>query len=87
MLRGGPVGSPYPGKYVVLAMAVFFAVLLWRCSQSAIKIMKKERMDSDQSTFHKPDAKRNVGAVVWVGLVAAYLFVMAIYAVYKAWPN
>jgi hypothetical protein len=83
----GPVGSPYPGKYVCFAMAAFFATLAWRSSRIAVRTMRAQRKNTAQGVFFKPDAKKSVGANVAVALVATLLFTTLLAAIYVAWPN
>lgn len=73
MLRG-PVGSPYPGKYVCFAMAALFATIAWRSSRVTIRTMRKQRNGAAQGIYFKPDAKKRVGANVVVTLVALSLY-------------
>ena len=87
MLRSGPIGSPYPGKYISLGMAAFCAVVLWRASRSLMKTVRDERRDSAQGISVKPDPKNSIGANLAVGLMVAYLLAMLLFAMYREWPN
>jgi hypothetical protein len=83
----GPVGSPYPGKYVMFAFAAFFAALCWRSSLYATRALREQRMNVARGISYKPDAKRSVGACIAVALVAGCLMALALTAIYEAWPN
>lgn len=83
----GPVGSPYPGKYVCFAMAAFFATLAWRSSRIALRTMREQRKSAAQGIFFKPNAKKSVGASVAVALVATFLLATLLAAIYTTWPN
>lgn len=69
-MSAGPVGSEYPGTPVAIVMAVFCAFLAGRSLLSALK------RRSDRTT------KQHYGADVVVAIVAAYLLVMALWAIW-----
>ena len=83
----GPVGSPYPGKYVCFAMAALCATIAWRSSRIAIQTMREQRKSAAHGIIFKPDAKKSVGANVVVALVATLLLATLLVAVYTVWPN
>jgi len=83
----GPVGSPYPGKYVCFAMATLCATLAWRSSRIAMRTLRAQRKGTAQGIFFKPDAKNGAGANVVVALVATFLLATLLAAIYTAWPN
>ena len=55
-MRGGPVGSGYPGTPAALVMAGFCAFLLGRCVLSAYRRWRSVTL------------RQNLGATIWVGL-------------------
>jgi hypothetical protein len=83
----GPVGSPYPGKYVSFVFAAFFAVVTWRASRSAIQAGREQRTNAALGVAVKPDAKKSVGANAAVAVGAFLLLVPALAAVYTEWPH
>ena len=83
----GPTGSHYPGKYVCFAMATFFAALAWRSSRFAMRAMEEQRRRATQGICVKPDAKKSVGANVWVALIAMFLLASVLADIYAHWPN
>lgn len=83
----GPVGSPYPGKYTCFAMAALFATATWRALRSAVRTLREQRRNAAEGTLFRPDAKKDVGAAICVSLVGAFLLVMMLVVIYKAWPN
>ena len=87
LMLQGPVGSPYPGKYVMFAFVAFFAFLTWRFSRSAIKARRDQRNDAELGITVKPDPKKSVGAATVAAVVAFSLLVTALAAIYTAWPK
>ena len=69
-MSAGPVGSEYPGTPVAIVMAAFCAFLVGKFLLSAF------RRKRDRTT------KQNYGADVVVAIVAAYLLVMALWAIW-----
>lgn len=87
MLLQGPVGSPYPGKYVMFAFAAFLALMTWRFSRSAIRARRKQRNDAALGISVRPDPKKSGGAGVTAAVLFFLMLVAALAAIYKAWPN
>lgn len=83
----GPVGSPYPGKYIMFAVAALFAVVCWRSSRYAARTWREQRMNEARGVSYRPDTKKSVGANIAVALVSAVLLTWAMMAIYMAWPN
>jgi hypothetical protein len=83
----GPVGSPYPGKYVMFAFAAFFAAMCGRSSLYAAKMRRDERMNAARGISYKPDAKKSLIANAAVAIGAGCLLAVALTAIYEAWPN
>jgi hypothetical protein len=87
MMLQGPVGSPYPGKYVMFAFVAFLGFMTWRFSRSAMEARRKQRNNSEQGITEKPDPKKSVGAAIAAAVIAFSLLVTALAAIYKSWPN
>ena len=83
----GPVGSPYPGKYICFAMAAFCATLAWCSLRVAVRTVREQRKSASEGISSKPDAKRSVGVNVLVALVATFLLATLLRTIYEAWPN
>jgi hypothetical protein len=73
MMLQGPVGSPYPGKYVMFVFSAFFAFMTWRFSRSAINVRREQKNNAEQGISVKTYSKKTVGAAV----VAAIKFFFA----------
>ena len=69
-MSAGPVGSEYPGTPVAIVMAAFCLFLVVRSSMSAFR-RRRERSTTQR-----------YGADVVVAIVAAYLLVMALWAIW-----
>ena len=70
-MRVGPVvGGHYPGTPVMLIVAGFCGFLVGRSILSAYR------------RKHDAALRQNPGASVWVAIVAAYLLVMALWAIW-----
>jgi hypothetical protein len=83
----GPVGAPYPGKYVMYA---FVAFIIWHMSYAATHAMRhgKELRDQrSQGIVLKPDAKKNPNAGIGLVLFDLVLLFAAVSAIYYKWPN
>lgn len=83
----GPVGSPYPGKYVMFAFAAFSALLTWRFSRSAIRARKEERDRDASGIVLKPDPKRSFGNAATAAIIAFFLLATALASIYIEWPK
>ena len=71
-MSAGPVGSEYPGTPVAVIMAVLFSFLMARGLLSVFK-----RRDGSGNT-----TRQRVGADVVVAIVAAYLLVTILRAIW-----
>ena len=69
-MSAGPVGSEYPGTPVAIVMAAFCAFLVGKSLLSAFS----RRRDGT--------TRQSYGADVLVAIVAAYLLVMALWAIW-----
>jgi cytochrome c-type biogenesis protein CcmH/NrfG len=83
----GPVGSPYPGKYVMFAFAALSAAICWRSFVFAARAHREQRMNAARGISNRPDAKKSMGSNGVVALVAGCLLLVALMAIYEAWPN
>lgn len=83
----GPVGSPYPGKYAMFAFAALLATVCWRSLLHAAKMRREQKMNSDRGITYKPEPKNSVGASIAVAVTAGCLLAVALWAIYRAWPN
>ena len=83
----GPVGSPYPGKYVMLGMAALFALLMGRSARAVTRIVQEERRNAVLGTTIRPDAKRNPLGNLALAVIAAILLVATLVAIWHEWPN
>ena len=83
----GPVGSPYPGKYVMFIIAAFSAVLAWRASRSAIRASQVQRTNAELGTTERPEPKKSVGTNVVVATLAFMILVAAMAAIWMGWPQ
>jgi len=83
----GPVGSPYPGKYVMFAFAAFFALLTWRFSRSANRARKEERDRGAFGIVLKPDPKKSFGNAAVATIIAFFLLATALASIYIEWPK
>jgi hypothetical protein len=66
---GGPIGSGYPGTPVAIIMVAFCALLFGR---SVLSVFRRRRDDA---------IRQGYGADVVVAIIAAYLFVMMLWAI------
>jgi hypothetical protein len=87
MMLQSPTTSAYPGKYVMFAFAAFFAVLTWRSSRFAIRARKEQRDKAELGIMLRPDPKKSVGNNTMVAIVAFFLLVTALAAIYGEWPK
>lgn len=86
-MLSGPVGSPYPGKYVCFAGVALLTTVAWRSLRSALRALREQRINAVLGTTFKPDAKASVGANVAVAIVAVCLVAGLLVAIYKSWPG
>ncbi|MGB8030645.1 MAG: hypothetical protein WCF30_13410 [Terracidiphilus sp.] len=49
--------------------------------------MREQRKSAAQGIYFKPDAKKGVGASVWVACVATFLLATVLAEIYAHWPN
>ena len=76
MITGGPVGSPYPGTPFMLIVVGFCAFVLGKSVLSAYRDRRRKA-----ATLQNP-ARHNPGARVLVGVMAAFLLFMAVWAIW-----
>ena len=86
-MMSGPVGSAYPGKYVMFAIAGFSATLAWRSSRLAIRAAREQRKNAVLGISFKPEPKKSMETSIFVAVVAIWLLAVALVAIWKAWPN
>jgi hypothetical protein len=86
MLKG-PIGSPYPGKYVMFAFAAFFAMLTWRFSRSALRAKKEERDRGASGIILKPNPRKSFGNAATATIIALFLLVTALASIYIEWSK
>ena len=87
MTLQSPTNSPYPGKYVMIAFATFFALMTWGSARAAMHARRQERERTELGFTVKPDPKKSVGNNVAVACFAFFLLVSALIAIYVKWPE
>jgi hypothetical protein len=86
-MLSGPVGSRYPGKYAMFAMAALLATVAWRSSRFALRAAREQRKNAVLGTSFKPESKKSIEANIAVAVGALCLLAGVLVAIYKAWPN
>ena len=85
-MLSGPVGSPYPGKYLSFEMAAICALVAWKALKSAVQIIKEKRKNAAQGITYKPDPKKDFGKVVVAAFMATFMLGFVLFSIYKYWP-